>query len=229
MLSITLLLLALSILFFSYWRQQLAIKRWRKALAIDKHLANYQLLFADINGFVLSREARATQDAMEYTYGEIEFIPFIALLSLTKPNQNTVFYDLGSGVGKAVFACAMIFNTQKSCGIELFPLLHHAAVKQRLSLEQIPSYQGIANSIHFINADFLNTDFSDATLIFMNATAFFGDTWEAINQHLRQTKPGTIIITTSKKLSCAGFNLIKMTMVQMSWGPVKAYIQQRVT
>ena len=52
--------------------------------------------------------------------------------------------------------------------------------------------------------------------------------WTAINHQLKQVKPGTIIITTSKKLSLDAFIVKKTTTVQMSWGLVRAYIHQRL-
>lgn len=225
---VLLLIIPLFALIYPYWRRRTTIKRWYNTLAIDKHLTNYKKLFRDVDGFALSRQARTTGDAIEYTYGEIDFVPFIALLSLAKPNINTVFYDLGSGTGKAVLASAMVFNVRKSCGIELFSVLHHTALKQQHHLQQLPDYQTHANTLHFINANFLLVDFSDATLVFINATAFFGETWIAIHQCLHQLKPGVIVITTSKKLSLDIFRLIQTTTVQMSWGPVRAYIQQRI-
>ena len=163
---------------------------------------------------------------MEYTYGEIDFISFIALLSLTNPDARTVFYDLGSGTGKAVIASAMVFNI-KSYGIEIFHQLHHAAQKQLQHLQNIADYQLNADNIHFINMNFLDADLNNATLIFINATALFGETWAALNQRLKQVKKNATIITTSKKLSTDDFVIKKITLVQMSWGIVNAYIQQR--
>ena len=226
--AISILLLSLLALFSPYLRRKTIIYRWQKALDLNKHLAHYQKLFADINGFELSHNARSVHDAIEYTYGEIEFISFIALLSLTKPNLSTVFYDLGSGVGKAVLACAMVFDVQKSCGIELLHPLHNTAVMQHRRLLQLPDYQAKANAIHLMHSDFLHADFSDATLVFINATAFFGESLHAINHRLKQIKKGTTVITTSKKLSSDDFIVIKITTVKMSWGLVKAFIQERI-
>jgi hypothetical protein len=221
------LFIALFALFYPQWRRKTITKRWHKALNLDQHHPVYEQLYKDTNGFILSREARAEHDAIEYTYGEIDFIPFIALLSLTKPDEQTVFYDLGSGAGKAVLACAMVFNVQKSCGIEIFTQLHHAALTQKQRLLDIPNYKMKAAHIDFINMDFLQADISDATLIFINATALFGETWLALNEYLLQVKPHTTIITTSKKLSSDAFVVRKTTTVQMSWGLVDAYIQHR--
>ncbi len=210
-------------------KRRVAIWRWRNALALDKHAIAFQHLFADIDGFTLSRQARTNHDAIEYIYGEIDFTTFIALLSLTNPDKETVFYDLGSGVGKAVLACAMVFTVKKSCGIELFSELHQCALRQQQRLQQLPAYSAAVDNIHFINANFLQVDFSDATHIFINATAFIGETWGALNQRLDAMTTATTVITTTKKLSSASFFVIKTVMVQMSWGVVTAYIQRPIT
>ncbi|WP_242602198.1 hypothetical protein [Legionella nagasakiensis] len=177
----------------------------------------------------MSRKARENQDAMEYLYGEVDFISFIALLSCARPNKNTIFYDLGSGIGTAVLACTMVFHVKKSCGIELFSTLHNTALKQKENLRQTPGYATVARKIHFIHGDFLKTDFREATLIFINATAFIGDTWTALCQRLENVSPGTIIITTSKKIPSTVFSVMHATTVKMSWGLVTAYIQRRRT
>ena len=225
---LSILLLPIYVAFYyPRWQRRVAINAWYKALNLKTHEANHQKLYKEIDGFSLSRQARSEHDAIEYTYGEIHFSSFIALLSLTKPNANTVFYDLGSGTGKAVLACAMVFNVQKSCGIELFEALNLIATAQQHHLKKLTGYQAQSKALHFINADFLNVDFSDATLIFINATAFFGESWVSVHQALRQLKSGTIIITTSKQLPSEAFIVIKKTRVQMSWGTVDAYIHQR--
>ena len=210
-------------------RRKAILKKWYKTYALSQHQAAFHEIFSDVNGFVLSQQSRALYNVIDYTYGEIEYIPFVALLCMTKPHNNTVFYDLGSGTGKAVLACAMTFKIRKSCGIELLLPLHSGALNQQHRLQQQPLYSDKARSVHFIHGNFLENDFSDATLIFINATAFFGETWDAINQHLLHTKIGTTIITTSKKLSSDAFTVINTTMVNMSWGLVKAYIQQRAS
>lgn len=86
---------------------------------------------------------------MEYSYGEIEFFSFIALLSLINPNENTVFYDLGSGTGKAVIACGMVFPVQKSIGIELFPELYLHSCQQVEQLAAIKQYDTQAQKLSF--------------------------------------------------------------------------------
>lgn len=205
-----------------------AFRRWRRSLQLDMHQAAYSQLFANVDGFLLSREARSKSDALEYVYGEIDFIAFIALLSLAKPNKNTVFYDLGSGTGTAVLACAMVFEVAESCGIEIFPLLYHAACEQKKHLSNLDAYKHRAEIIHFFNNNILHANFDSATLIFINATSFFGQTWQEISQRIEQTPNCATVITTSKPLKSTLFTVTKITWVEMSWGIVKAYIHQRI-
>ena len=211
----------------NFW-QKLVVWRWRRNFAIDKVEHAFKNLYSDVNGFALSREARHEHDATDYIYGEIVFSSFIALLSLVKPNQNTVFYDLGSGTGKAVLASAMVFNMQRCVGIELFQSLHNAAHNQYLALHALNDFLPATKNIRFIHDDFLSCDFEDATLVFINATGFIGETWTLVSHRIEQTATCITVISTSKSLRTKAFIITKVTAIQMSWGVVKAYIHQRV-
>ncbi len=205
------------------------LKRWRQELAINQHAAVFRELFQPIDGYGLSRQAREGNDAIEYVYGEIEFETFIALIALCKPDSNTVFYDLGSGTGKAVLACAMVFPVKKSAGIELFEELYLAAIERKKLLGTLPAYQKAADAVDFQHGDFLQTPVSDANLIFMNSTAFIGDYWLKVSQHLeQQLKPGAIVLSASKALVSDGFVMKHSTQVAMGWGVVTIFMQERI-
>jgi precorrin-6B methylase 2 len=201
------------------------IQRWAKALNLTHHQAVFDTLFQDTNGFLLSRLARQVHDAFDYTYGEIEFLSFIALIALTKPTKETLFYDLGSGTGKATIACALVFELKEYYGIELFEPLHEAAISRKNLLEQIPAYQHRVTQIEFIQDDFLNVDLTKATLIFINSTAFVGDLWDTLSEKLAEVALAATIITISKKLKGSVFTVQHTTQVTMSWGIATAYIQ----
>ncbi|KTD66289.1 class I SAM-dependent methyltransferase [Legionella spiritensis] len=221
------LLFGLLVLFLWATCRKRRLGRWRKALALERHKPVFNKLYDDVNGFLISQTARIHQDAMEYVYGEIEFESFIALLSLCGINDKTVFGDLGSGTGKAVLACAMVFKVARSYGVELFPELHQAAQQQLCRLRQIPAYSHKARCITFTLGDFMNAPLGDTTLAFINATAFFGERWQAISKHLEQMKPDSLVISTSKAIQSDWFDLVHVTPVQMSWGISYAYIQRK--
>jgi SAM-dependent methyltransferase len=205
------------------------IKRWQTSLGLPAHRLAFQDLYNSVDGFKMSRIARNKKDALDYIYGEIDFLSFIALLSLTKPDHNTVFYDLGSGVGKAVLACAMVFPVRKSVGVELLSELHLCACELKKRLATDFKYEHQAQKIDFILGDFLDIPLEDATLIFINSSTLFGTTWEKLCLVLDNSPQACTIISTSKPLISTVFAAKISTRIQMSWGIVPVYIHQRKT
>lgn len=220
--------LTLSFLMFYYQKKKYGhINRWKKSLHLPHHYKNFQNLYTSVNGFILSKQARAQYDAVDYIYGEIEFYPFIALLSLVKPNHNTVFYDLGCGVGKAVLACAMVFPCHKSIGVELFPELYHCANLQKQRLREQLEYKELADRVQFILGDFLETPLEEATILFINSSTLCEETWKQLSNRCNQLPHLEAIITTTKPLISTLFIPKIKTSLQMSWGIVYAYIHYK--
>lgn len=208
-------------------RKKSQIKQWQKSLNLPEHAGVFQQLYQNTNGFLLSQQARKKHDALDYVYGEIEFLPFTALLSLAKPDHETVFYDLGSGTGKAVLACAMVYPVRQSVGVELLPELHHEACQKMKQLELIKNYDKTAKKIDFILGDFLEVDLNNATIIFINSTSIFNPTWEKLCSRLDNLTQVKTIITTSKALLSKDFTVVIRTQVQMSWGVVLVFLHAR--
>jgi hypothetical protein len=77
-------------------------------------------------------------------------------------NKDTIFYDLGSGIGKMVCHIGLKYNIKKSIGIEYS--------KERISASNfiLDNYLKNANNIKFINNSFLNINFNDANVIYFN-------------------------------------------------------------
>ena len=210
-------------------KKRIRIRRWQNSLNLREHSYVFQHLYQHVDGFRLSLLARKKQDAIEYVYGEIEFFSFIALLSLVRPDHKTVFYDLGSGIGKAVLACAMVYPIHKCVGIEFLPELYKSACEQTRQLIKIQNYTESAKKIKFIQGDFLEVDLQEATLVFINSTTIIGSIWENLCARLEELTQLNAIITTSKPLLSSNFLVEKSTKVQMSWGVVTAYIHVRKT
>ena len=56
----------------------------------------------------------------EFTYGEVMFHQFIALMNLVEPKEGDIFWDIGCGGAKPLAIAALSFPFLKSCkGIEL--------------------------------------------------------------------------------------------------------------
>ena len=222
-----LIALLLLLLYIPQKRKQLRIRRWQKSLNLQEHAKMFQKLYQDVNGFALSKKERQKKDEIDYFYGEIEFLPFIALLSLIKLDHETLFYDLGCGTGKAVLACSMVYPVRKSVGVELFPELYLSACKRAQQLAAMKQEAQKGNNIEFILGDFLEVNLDDATVIFINSTALFGPTWERLCARLDHLPHLKTVITTSKALLSNKFFVVMSPKVEMSWGIVHAYIHNK--
>ena len=100
-------------------------------------------------------------------YGEITQRGTEALLEKFSEyfNKNTVFYDLGSGLGKMVAHVGLV-SESKSIGIEYSEQRHSGAtIMQETFLKN-------HNNISFKNGNVLDFDLSDATVIYMDNTVF---------------------------------------------------------
>lgn len=208
--------------FYKQQKKQRQLKQWK--LNLKAHYTVFEKLYAPIDGFSLSKQARIDYDVLDYIYGEIEFFSFIALLSLIELNKNSVFYDLGSGTGKAVLACAMVYPVQKSVGIEILPELYNASCAQAQCLTALPPYKDQEIRIQFVLGDFLKNTLQEATVVFVNSSTLFGETWGSLCQVLNELSQLEIVITTSKPLISARFSPQISTNIQMSWGIVPAFI-----
>jgi hypothetical protein len=204
---------------FSKIKTKLAQRAWEKHYQIPKHLQTIESLYQDFDGYIISKQARETAPSLALTYGEINLYSFLALMSLAKPNRDTVFYDLGSGLGKTVLAFQLCYQPTKSYGIEYLKPLHEIAQERRTTL-------GASQQIQFLNQDILESDWSDANLIFLNVASFVPDHWQDINQKLLLT-PVATIITCAKPMQNATDYKIFPTRVETSWGIIPVYIHKR--
>jgi hypothetical protein len=189
--------------------------QWKKR---RQTLASCRQLYHDIPSFSLATQARIQQQlfSYEYIYGEIDYKSFMKLLNMCEINTASIFYDLGSGVGKAVMCAALLYDFKKACGIEQLQLLHDHAIKVQQSSEVLKG-----KNIFFYHANLLTTDWLEADIVFINASAFIGDFWEQLLEKLKQLKVGTQIIVVSKLLPSDHFTVKYSDFLPMSCGWVR--------
>lgn len=160
---------------------------------------------------------------MSLTYGEVDFISFIALLSQVRLSCDTVFCDLGSGVGKAVIACILVYDIKQAIGIECLKQVHDGAIQAHQNLKSYSVEK--AKKVFFRHSNFLNNIPCDSTVIFINAAAYFGELWQQI-VNLMENLPKLETVITTKRIKSQHFHLDKHTTVTMSWGLVNVWVYQ---
>ncbi len=168
----------------------------------------------------------------DFIYGEIDFLSFYTILERTAPSIQDVFYDLGSGSGKAVLSTMLFFNVNKSIGIELLPPLYEQSntqlekTTQRFQQHDLEKeYLPQMGRVQFINDSFLHYDFGDADIIYVAATCLTDATWNELISKMTRLKPGSRIIVTTRTIHHDQFESIYQGIELMSWGlcPVRIY------
>lgn len=223
MTEITVALVLVVLLAFPQISKKIRLARWRSHLKIQQSQQIFNKIYHMINGYTLSQQARKNCDQMSLTYGEINFEPFVALLSCIPLNPNSVFCDLGCGTGKTLVAITLCYDIKQAIGIECLEQVYQGAYQARENLAQTDSEK--ANKIKLMHADFLDGIPTEVTIVFINAAAFFGDMWQQVISLLKNADKLETIIST-KQISHKHFTLQRQTRLNMSWGPATTYIYQ---
>ena len=136
---------------------------------------------------------KAFKNKKHGVYGEMTFESVESVVNYFPKyfTKDTVFYDLGSGLGKMVMHIGMKYKVKKSIGIELCKKRHEGAVElQDLFCENNPN-------IEFYNTSFLEWDLSDANVIYIDNMMYDEDMGNKIISKI----PKGCLVTYSKAKS----------------------------
>lgn len=103
------------------------------------------------------------------TYGEVTPQGVAAIIKKFHSrfsDSSGAFYDLGSGLGRMVSQVSLLTNIGKSCGVEICPNRHAAAQKLADTIN-FP-----ASTPTFLRGNFLEQDYSDATIVYFDNTTY---------------------------------------------------------
>lgn len=180
----------------------------------------------------IERESKCMLGKTSLTYGEIDEENFTTILMRTccgSKQQTKIFYDLGSGTGRAVFAARLTQDFTVIRGIEILETLHAAALSSKVAFEELTMASLVVpNCVSFINKALLDYDWSDGDVVFANSTCFDGDLMNKISSQGEQLRPGALFITFTKALTSLKFELLERSQQSMSWGPATVFIQRRL-
>lgn len=209
----------------NYFRQLWQKRCFAKRINLKQNLVLFNQYYKNIDGYSASLQENKERFETSKLYGEVDFYHFAALLSLVQPKIEDVFVDLGSGVGKACLTAALAFDIKYCLGIEIVPKLHEQALAV---YEKCPV--DLQNKLIFICGDYLKQQLSDASIVFINATALFGEEWSMVEKHLiEQLSTNTRLLVSSKTLPSKYFKHLALKPVMMDYGQshVNLYIKMK--
>ena len=148
----------------------------------------------------------------------------------TTSQGNGVFYDLGSGTGKAVVAAALLYPFNKSIGIELLPSLHEQSIKVLQQFQE--KRTNFTTQVSTQMGDICNIAWwEDADVIYCNTLAFTEELLTIMRALMCKVKAGTFVMTTGR-LNDEGhmddaFVCLEYAMQPFSWGMSTLWLHQR--
>jgi ubiquinone/menaquinone biosynthesis C-methylase UbiE len=144
------------------------------------------------------------------------------MMSITCPKEGDVFYDLGSGTGKAVILAAAHGPFKRCTGIDIVEDLTQSAqaTADRYHIEIKPQFGDAKKDqqVNFIHGDMFEQDLSDGDIFFTHCTCFDDAMMDRMSKKLEECKPGTRVVTVTKGLTSPEFELTQTTPFRMAWG-----------
>ncbi len=93
----------------------------------------------------------------------------------------------------------------------------------------LPDYNAFPD-VSFINADFLQENWSDASFVFANSTCFSPELMQLLSDKAQCLKPGAVFVTFTKRLPNLGeeWEINDGFKRLMSWGIATIYIHHKI-
>ena len=193
---------------------------------------------------VLRHGDAAAADALSSkVYGEVEFGAFANLLERADIQTGETLFDLGSGTGKALVAASLLFGDRLAAaeGVELLEdlqaLADTALASYRAALVGTPATRDLFASragceLRAAQGDFLTepwaAQWTKADIVFANSTCFDHDLMQRIAAIAERMRPGARLITFTRNLPSAAFEVTEKVNLGMSWGVATCYIHRRI-
>jgi len=169
-------------------------------------------------------ESNEVKRSHSLLYGETAFkTAGILLEKYTRPIDK-IFYDLGSGIGNVVIRAALSEKFTKVTGIETVEERYQ--MSSNIFAKCLPLLPE-KTKVELIKGDFLQADFSDANIVYINAIAFNKGLMKDLQSRLAALKPGTRIIISDQQLDPKKFSQIDKTRLHMDYGDAEFYVYER--
>lgn len=157
------------------------------------------------------------------TYGEILFGSVVKLINYIGLTEDDVFCDLGSGIGKMCTEVFLKSKVKKSFGVEAHVARYQDSMRIAEKVKQdLPDLFKTGRKLEFYNTNFLETDISDATVVYTCSTCFDADCMDGI-ANLVNNNPNIRYLVSLKKLECR-LPFIEMMPINCTWDKTNCYI-----
>lgn len=163
----------------------------------------------------------------ELTYGEITPLGIEQLVNKLPLGLNSedAFFDLGSGVGKAVIQAFLTSPLRLAVGVELAESRHKHATRALRSVAEALHVQAVQDVLHldgrtlrFAQSNALTFDFTAATVAFVSSLAMPRKVIRGLQDRISSLVPGTLAAFSTKLAGChRGLHYLEKLNLEMTW------------
>jgi hypothetical protein len=183
----------------TYRPRSFALRKWEKYYNEDYH--GYFDDYKTIQTIQQDNKMGIDDLGISGTYGEISSHGLKdSIFSSFAFYEEDVMYDLGSGIGKAVIQFAYETKCGRCTGIELGVRRHMIATTVLEDIKLSSTDQYYADKINFILGDITTVNWTDATVLFINALCFPEDLWFTVEDIILSSCPKLRLLILGGKM-----------------------------
>lgn len=171
-----------------------------------------------------------SQTRFALTYGELTYEGATALGEILRLGRSDVFYDLGSGLGRAVLQAHAQWGVGVAVGVELSPERHRKAQRAKTRFARAHRDDALVDfdrPVAFLNENILECDLSDATCAYLCCAcmdaAFVESVVEALRAKARGLRKMVVVERLETKfgtdVDAVGLRLAGEHRVGQTWAP----------
>lgn len=190
-------------------------------------MSQFYKLYSNVDGYAISSvgKSKLTYFYGGYLYGEVTYEGFSGVLKHIDITSKKIFYDLGSGTGKAIILASLLGNFSQLIGIEIIKDLHEESEKI------LKNYKSKSRErIKYILGNFHDIDFSSADVIHinMNATCFEYEFSDAMIAKFEALKKGAQILTNTLALEIPSYKIKHLGDFPFTWGNASVFLHKKI-
>ena len=124
---------------------------------------------------------------------------------------------------------ALLTDFSQINGVEILKDLHDTSVEVLQNYRKLlPQEKTAHHSIKLIHGDFQEVDFSDADVIFMNATCMKYEITLPLVRKFEKLKKGARVITSTRFFESEYFIVKDLGSIEFTWGEEECFIHEKM-
>eukprot|EP00232_Nephroselmis_pyriformis_P003878 CAMPEP_0182906666 /NCGR_PEP_ID=MMETSP0034_2-20130328/33911_1 /TAXON_ID=156128 /ORGANISM="Nephroselmis pyriformis, Strain CCMP717" /LENGTH=261 /DNA_ID=CAMNT_0025042393 /DNA_START=87 /DNA_END=872 /DNA_ORIENTATION=- len=145
----------------------------------------------------------------EWFYGELSFGAWAEIIQVLGSDPGAVFLDMGSGVGKAAVAAALLGGFREVRGVEILPRVARLAEDHAAKYNEARDGAGERwPALALSEGNMFEAPLGDVDVVFCFATCLSRSIVQNLQWKLEELRPGAQVVVVSKFLDSPALELV---------------------